>query len=79
MLAPAVDRLGRTPDPENPGYLQQLEFESIKQTMKNLRSFPMVQILERRGFLHLHAAYFSVRFEPIAEKAHAAAFLEARF
>lgn len=92
MLAPAVERLGHTPDPQDPADLQRLEFESIKQTLANLRSFPMVQILERRGYLHLHAAYFSVmdgrllaldeaagEFRPVAEKAHAAAFQEARF
>lgn len=92
MLAPAVERLGRAPDPEDSAYLQALEFETIKQTLIHLRSFPMVQILERRGYLHLHGAFFSVmdgrllaldevsgRFEPIAKKAHAAAYLEARF
>ncbi|WP_363350626.1 carbonic anhydrase [Methylocystis echinoides] len=92
MLAPAVERLGRTPDPHDPAYLQKLEFESIKQTLVHLRSFPMVQILERRGYLHLHAAYFSVmdgrllalheasgEFRPVAAKAHAAALEEARF
>ena len=92
MLAPAVERLGRAPDPEDRDYLQALEFETIKQTLIHLRSFPMVQILERRGYLHLHGAFFSVidgrllaldetsgRFLPIAETAHAAAFQEARF
>ena len=90
MLAPAVERLGRTPDPEDPAYLRALEFESIKQTLIHLRSFPMVQILERRGYLHLHGAYFSVsdgkllaldekrdEFLPVAEKAHAEALREA--
>jgi carbonic anhydrase len=92
MLAPAVERLGRAPDPEDSGYLQALEFETIKQTLIHLRSFPMVQILERRGYLHLHGAFFSVMdgkllaldeasgaFRPIAERAHAAAFAESRF
>ncbi|QGM97085.1 carbonic anhydrase [Methylocystis parvus] len=92
MLAPAVERLGRTPDPEDENDLQKLEFETIKQTLIHLRSFPMVQILERRGYLHLHGAYFGVtdgrllaldeesgEFRPVAENAHAAALLEARF
>ncbi|MEK4032939.1 carbonic anhydrase [Methylocystis sp. IM3] len=91
MLGPAVERLGCPPDPQDPAYLQALEFESIKQTLLNLRSFPMVQILERRGYLHLHAAYFSVMdgrllaldeasgaFRPVAEEAHAAALEETR-
>jgi carbonic anhydrase len=92
MLAPAVERLGRAPNPEDKDYLQALEFETIKQTMIHLRSFPMVQILERRGYLHLHGAFFSVMdgkllaldettgvFRPVAERAHAAAFEGARF
>ncbi len=75
MLAPAVERLGGAPNPKD----------------VHLRSFPMVQILERRGYLHLHAAYFSVMdgrllaldeasgaFRPVAEKAHAVALAEAR-
>lgn len=92
MLAPAVERLGRAPDPEDRAYLQALEFETIKQTLIHLRSFPMVQILERRGYLHLHGAFFSVMdgrllaldeatgaFEPVAAKAYALALQEARF
>ncbi|MGJ0508054.1 MAG: carbonic anhydrase [Methylocystis sp.] len=92
MLAPAVEALGVAPDPESPAYLQKLEFEAIKLTLSHLRSFPMVQVLERRGYLHLHAAYFGVAdgrllaldeatgdFVPVAESAHAAAFEEARF
>ncbi|GLI91246.1 carbonic anhydrase [Methylocystis echinoides] len=91
MLAPAMERLGGAVDPENPAYLQQLEFEAIKLTLSHLRSFPMVQVLERRGYLHLHAAYFGVsdgrllaldeasgEFRPIAEGAHAAALQESR-
>jgi carbonic anhydrase len=92
MLAPAMERLGGAVDPENPAYLQQLEFEAIKLTLSHLRSFPMVQVLERRGYLHLHAAYFGVSdgrllaldeesgdFRPIAAGAHAAANEESRF
>ncbi|HEY8163318.1 MAG TPA: carbonic anhydrase [Methylocystis sp.] len=92
MLAPAAARLGRAPDPRDDDYMGRFEFESIKQTLIHLRSFPMVQVLEHRGYLHLHGAFFSVmdgrllaldegsgEFLPVAEKAHAAAFLEARF
>jgi carbonic anhydrase len=92
MLGPAVDRLGETPDPQDVNYLRRLEFEAIKQTLIHLRGFPMVQVLEHRGYLSLHGAYFSVMdgkllildeqsnaFSPLAEEAHAAAFVEARF
>lgn len=92
MLAPAAETLGVPPDPQDPGYLQKLEFEAIKLTLSHLRSFPMIQVLERRGYLHLHAAYFGVAdgrllaldeesgdFRPVAARAHAAAFEESRF
>jgi carbonic anhydrase len=92
MLAPAVERLGVAADPANPAYLQKLEFEAIKLTLSHLRSFPMIQVLERRGYLHLHAAYFGVadgrllaldeetgEFRQVEGGAHAAAFEESRF
>jgi carbonic anhydrase len=92
MLAPAVERLGVAADPESPAYLQKLEFEASKLTLSHLRSFPMIQVLERRGYLHLHAAYFGVadgrllaldedtgEFQQVEGGAHAAAFEESRF
>lgn len=92
MLAPAAERVGRPAAPDDPGYMQRLEFETIKQTLQNLRSFPMVQVLEARRYLHLHGAYFGVmdgrllaldeksgEFLPVAARLHAAALGEARF
>ncbi len=92
MLAPAAARLGGAPNPGDADYLRRFEFETIKQTLIHLRSFPMVQVLERRRFLHLHGAFFSVmdgrllaldeksgEFLPVAETSHAAALEEARF
>lgn len=92
MLAPAAERLGLTPAPNDPAYLEKLEFEAIRQTLIHLRGFPMVQVRERRGDLRLHGVCFNVsdgrllaldekagKFLPVAEKAHAAAFEEARF
>jgi carbonic anhydrase len=91
LVAPAMARLGGAPDLNDPDYVRRLEFESIKQTLINLRSFPMVQVLEHRGYLHLYAAYFSVMdgrllaldeasgaFAPVAEAAHSAAVGETR-
>ncbi len=60
MLAPAADRIGAPPDPDDPAYLERLEFEAIKQTLRNLRSFPMVQVLEHHRHLHLHGAMFRI-------------------
>jgi carbonic anhydrase len=60
MLSPAADRLGASPDPEDPAYLERLEFEAIRQTLRNLRSFPMVQVLEHHRHLRLHGAMFRI-------------------
>ncbi len=92
MLAPAAERLGVTPAPLDEKYMAQLEFEAIKQTLKNLRTFPMVQVLEHHHYLNLHGALFRISdgrlfglqeetgaFLPVGEKAYAAALSEARF
>lgn len=60
MIEPAAKRLGVPPAPADENYLQRLELESIKQVLRNLRSFPMIEKLERRRYLRLHGAYFGV-------------------
>ncbi|MCC3245719.1 carbonic anhydrase [Methylocystis sp. WRRC1] len=92
MLAPAAERLGFAPNPDDPRYIERLEFEAIKQTLRNLRTFPMVQVLEHHKHLTLHGALFRISdgrlfwlqeqtgaFLPVGERAYAAAFTEARF
>jgi len=92
MLAPAAERLGVPPDPDDPRYVERLEFEAIKQTLRHLRTFPMVQVLEHHRHLRLHGALFRISdgrllwldedngaFLPVCESAHAKAFAEARF
>lgn len=92
LLAPAAERAGAIPDPVTADYVERLAFESIKQGLRNLRSFPMVRLLEERRYLRLHGAYFGVMdgrllaldeaadaFVAVAPEAHAAAFKEARF
>jgi carbonic anhydrase len=92
LLAPAAERAGPRPEPLDAEYTTRLEFESIKQSLRNLRSFPMIDTLERRHFLHLHGAYFGVMdgrllaldeardvFVPVASAQHVAALGEARF
>jgi carbonic anhydrase len=60
QIEPAAESLG----PRRPGddldYRQRLEFASVELSLKNLMSFPCVQILVGRGKLHLHGAYFGV-------------------
>ena len=77
----------RTPD-----YVETLARESIKQSLANLRTFPCVRILEQKGRLKLHGAFFGVAdgrllvldegdglFHPVAGDAHHAALSEPRF
>ena len=37
-----------------------LEREGIKTSLANLRTFPCIQILESKGRIHLHGAYFDI-------------------
>ncbi|MCX7898864.1 MAG: carbonic anhydrase [Methylocystis sp.] len=60
MLAPAVEGLGLAPQPEDPRYMEKLEFEAIKQTIRNMRTFPFIQVLERHKYLWLHGALFRI-------------------
>jgi carbonic anhydrase len=92
LLAPAAERAGERPETLDRAYLEKLEFEAIRQGLRNLRSFPWIRTLETRHYLHLHGAYFGVMdgrllaldedsgvFRPIAREAHAAAIESARF
>jgi carbonic anhydrase len=92
LLSAAAERAGEPPATIDDAYIERLAFESIKQGLLNLRSFPMIKVLEQRHYLQLHGAYFGVmdgrllaldeaqdRFVPIAEATHAATINEARF
>lgn len=93
LIEPAADAIG----PKQAGetqteYLTRLEQASVLLTIRNLMTFPCVQILVERGRLHLHAAYFGVaqgsllvyderakQFLPVAAHEHAAALASPRF
>jgi carbonic anhydrase len=61
ILQPAVDCLGARPEAEPlEAYAERLALASIETTLANLRTFPCVRILEERGKLQLHGAYFDV-------------------
>ncbi len=92
LIAPAAQRLG--PPPSNPDapYIEKLAFQSIQQSIENLRTFPCIRTLEEKGRLSIHGAYFGVadgrllafdeprgKFVPIAEDAWRAAFAAPRF
>lgn len=59
MILPVRERLDASEEqPENRG--EALEKMSILQSLSNLRTFPMVQSLEKSGDIRLHGAYFDI-------------------
>ena len=92
LIAPAAQRLGAPPQAVDAAYIEQLAFQSVRQSIENLRSFPCIRTLEEKGRLSIHGAYFGVAdgrllaldetrgvFEPVAEEAWRAAFATPRF
>ena len=59
LIAPAAKSLGPPSEPIA-DYVEKLSKESIRQSLRNLRTFPWVRNLEERGRLKLHGAYFGV-------------------
>lgn len=91
LIEPAAVVAGPASEPLD-DYVERLALASIARGLVNLRSFPSIATLERRGKLSLHGAYFGIsdgkllaldeaagRFEPIALPAHRAAWAEPRF
>ncbi len=91
LMAPAYERLG-PPQGSMAEHVERLSLESVKQSLENLRTFPCIKILEERGKVALHGAYFGVMdgrlrvydpktdaFEVIGGDAHAAALAAPRF
>jgi carbonic anhydrase len=60
MIAPAIDRVGPRGPRSMDDYLRALEHGSVVNSLANLRTFPCVRILEERGKLKLHGAFFGV-------------------
>ncbi len=61
LLVPAAERTGGRGIHETlTVYVERLALASIESSLANLRSFPCVKILEEKGRLHLHGAYFDV-------------------
>jgi carbonic anhydrase len=92
LIAPAARRLGQVPAAFDASYAQRLGLESVKQGLRNLRTFPKVAALERVEALKLHGAFFEIEdarllaldeagdeFVQIAAPAHEATIAQARF
>ena len=60
MIAPAIEEAGPRGGLSMADYLTKLEHASVATSLKNLRTFPCVRILEERGKLKLHGAFFGV-------------------
>jgi carbonic anhydrase len=86
LLAPAAENIGEPTEPLQL-WAERLAWESIRQSVANLRSFPYIATLEQRGWLNLHGAYFGVAggelmaldpsdggFRQVAAEAHREAF-----
>jgi carbonic anhydrase len=61
LLGPAAERTGGRGFNEGlPDYVERLALAGIETSLQNLRGFPCVRILEEKGRLQLHGAYFDV-------------------
>ena len=60
LIEPAYRRLQCTAVPEGVDEQQALEWANVTQALENLRTFPCVKILEQRGKLKLHGAWFDI-------------------
>jgi carbonic anhydrase len=61
LIAPAARAIGPRPAGEPlVDYVERLARASVARSLHNLRTFPCVRILEERGRLALHGAYFGV-------------------
>ncbi len=93
LIAPAHAALGpMRPDETMAAYADRLGHLAVLQSLANLRTFPCVQTLEKKGRLHLHGAFFGIAdgrlqvldektgdFEHVSEAAFAAAMAAPRF
>jgi carbonic anhydrase len=61
LLGPAAERTGGRGMHETLAlYVERLALASVEASIENLRTFPCVRILESKGRLKLHGAYFDV-------------------
>lgn len=60
LLEPTMAEAARGPDEAQQDFITRLEKKAVSTSLKNLMTFPCVQILAERGKLHLHGAYFGV-------------------
>jgi len=67
QLETVADRATDAVRADDLGYRTWLEIASLRRSLANLRGYPCIQILEGRGQLSLHAAYFDISTGLLAE------------
>jgi carbonic anhydrase len=60
LLEPTLAETARGRDEDLQDFITRLEKKAVSTSLKNLMTFPCVQILVERGKLQLHGAYFGV-------------------
>ena len=60
LLAPAAESISANEWMTGAERQTALEHISIRHSISNLRTFPCVSILEKKGKLHLHGAWFDI-------------------
>ncbi|EEA93066.1 MULTISPECIES: carbonic anhydrase [unclassified Pseudovibrio] len=60
MLEPAAITLACTPVDKNEDPQLALEYAGIRQSLKNLMTFPFIEKLVTQGNLHIHGAWFDI-------------------
>lgn len=60
MLQPARDHVRAQHDPCDPAAVREMEWEAVKLSLGNLRTFPFIAERENEGILKLHGAHFSI-------------------
>jgi carbonic anhydrase len=60
QIEPAARELGPRPADDAGDWMRRLEFAAIELSLRNLMTFPCVNILVGRGKLSLHGAYFGI-------------------
>ncbi len=60
LLEPTLEEAARGRDEDLQDFITRLEKKAVSTSLKNLLTFPCVNILVERGKLNLHGAYFGV-------------------
>ncbi|MGO4716515.1 carbonic anhydrase [Bradyrhizobium sp. 2TAF24] len=66
LLEPTVAEAARGPNEALQDFITRLEKKAVTTSLRNLMTFPCIQVLAERGKLQLHGAYFGVAHGSLA-------------